>query len=123
MTESFGNFLLRQYHEWSGRQLGKVRGLPPQAEFAKWLGVPTTSLSMWINDVRLPQGENVDKLADKLGVVVYDVLSLPRRMPKNKKLALIAEMWNRLPEHLQDEWYEIAKNTGKKEVNGGSQTQ
>lgn len=111
--ETFGYYLKRRFQEWAGKQLGRSGRIPSQAEFAVWLDVPTTSLSTWMNDVRTPVGENADRLADKLGVEVYDRLNLPRRMPRNKKLMFLATIWDKLEEHEQDELYERAKNLSR----------
>lgn len=107
--ESFGNYLRRRFHDWTGRQLGRDGRIPSQAEFAKWIGVPTTSMSVWMNDIRKPTGESVDKLAERLGVEVYDRLGLPRKMPRNKKLYFLASIWDKLPQSAQDELYERAQ--------------
>lgn len=108
--ETFGNFLRRKYHEWSGKQLGRTGRIPSQNEFAKWLNVPPTSLSMWVNDVRVPSDEAVHSMADKLGVEVYDKLNLPRRLPRNRLLLKIVDIWDRLDEQGQKELAERAKN-------------
>ena len=117
-NNSFGNFLLQKYHYWAGKRLGQGGGLPSQAEFAKWLDVPPTSLSQWINDIRPPTGENLDKLADKFGIEVYIRLGVAPRMPKDKRLYLINKIWKKLPDNLQAEWYEIARNAEDKDKEG-----
>jgi len=108
--ETFGAYLRQRFHEWTGRVMGREGRIPSQAEFAKWLSVPTTSLSVWMNDIRTPSGESVDKLAEKLGVEVYDRLGVPRRMPRNKKLYFLATIWDKLPQAAQNELYERAQN-------------
>lgn len=115
--KKFGEFLRREFLSWAGKQNSK--GIPSQADFAKWLQVPTTSLSTWMNDVRVPVGENIDKLADRLGVEVYDLLGAPRKMPRSKKLYLIAMIWSKLPPHLQDRWYEEAKKIAEQKEEAG----
>ena len=46
-----------------------------QSQWAKSLGVSHQSLSQWMNGYRLPTGDNVHVLADKLGPKVYDILN------------------------------------------------
>jgi len=55
--------------------------LTSASDFAKYLGVSNTSLSQWMNGRRLPVGDNIHKLAAKLGPEIYDVLDTPRLMP------------------------------------------
>jgi transcriptional regulator with XRE-family HTH domain len=71
---SFRQFLELKFLQWQQESGGRktVR------EFAKYIGVGQSSISMWWNGERLPEGENVQKLAQKLGLEVYDVLGLPR---------------------------------------------
>lgn len=113
--DTFGSFLKRQFHLWVGKEIGKSGQIPSQAEFARWLDIPTSSLSVWMNDYRLPTGESVDKLADKLGVEVYDRLGLARKMPRNKKLYYLAEIWSKLPEEKQDELYHLGRDFAEQE--------
>lgn len=112
-SETFGAFLLRKYHEWSGRELARSGRIPSQAEFATdYLDVKTTTLSTWINDHKHPSdSEVIDGLADKLGNEVYDRLKLPRKMPRDKRLRVIADLWKKLEDlGYADQWYEIAQN-------------
>lgn len=122
VDETFGNYLRRRFHEWTGKQLGKTGRIPSQADFAKWLDVKTTSLSTWMNDQKTPTGDSVDKLASRLGVEVYDRLGLPRRMPRDKKLNTIASLWDRLDENGQNELYERAKNLAERRDEGNTAT-
>lgn len=47
-------------------------------DFADWLGISNHLLSHYMNGRNVPTGENVRKLADKLGLEVYDLLGLAR---------------------------------------------
>lgn len=86
------DFLQDQFLKWMAKQ-GRVKS---QNEFAKWLGVSSGSLSQWMNDSRLPTGDNVHTLAEKLGPQVYDLVGEPRSMPRDKMLSFIAENWHLL---------------------------
>lgn len=82
------------------------------ADFAVRVGVPTTSLSVWLNDRRPPSAENADKLAAILGMEVYDKLGIPRRMPTEKRFMSLVRLWEKLGEvdsKLQDRWIEEGK--------------
>ncbi len=96
MANTFGTWLQRKYLEWAMNFIEPQKGLKSQADFARWLGIPTTSLSVWMSDTRKPSGSNVDVLADNLGLEVYDELGLPRKIPEDKYLKFICESWFRL---------------------------
>lgn len=71
---TFRQFLELKFLQWQQESGGRKTVL----EFAKYIGVSQSSISMWWNGDRLPEGANVQKLAKKLGLEVYDVLNLPR---------------------------------------------
>lgn len=96
----------------SATKQGKRR--PTQAAFVRWLGVQPTNFSGWINMDRLPQGENADKLATKLGLEIYDILGLPPRIPKDKKLLEIFKRWGRLNTQQQAQIAEEVQNLADK---------
>ena len=48
------------------------------AEFADYLEVGRPALSMWLSGKRQPNSRMAQKLADKLGPEVYDVLGMAR---------------------------------------------
>ena len=52
-----------------------------------------------MNGTRLPQGEYLRKLADKLGLEVYDVLGLERPDPL---LYYLTKHWDEFPENVQN---------------------
>lgn len=86
----FDKFLEYKYLEWQQSEGGRKT----VKEFAKWLGVSQSSVSMWWNGERIPQGETIDKLAEKLGPEVYDALGLERPDPR---LVYIQRVWEKLP--------------------------
>lgn len=93
-----------------------------QATFSKWLGVPTTSLSQWINELRLPTGDNVHKLASKLGPKVYDILEMPRMMPLDKTQKELYSIWYDLTEQEQIELLEFAKAKKESKLTGANES-
>ncbi|HWQ03913.1 MAG TPA: hypothetical protein VN452_01010 [Longilinea sp.] len=66
--------------------------------------------SAYKNMTRQPSGDNIDRLANYFGDVVYDILDVPRRIPKDWRLARIAEIWPRISEHSRSELLEKAEN-------------
>jgi len=78
-----------------------------QNEFAKIMGVPSTSLSAWINAQRLPVGDNLHKLAQVMGPEVYDIAGEPRRMPDDPILEFIADRWHELSDEAKDKIQQV----------------
>lgn len=64
------------------------------ADFARFLGVESTTLSNWVNGGRRPTGKYILLLASKLGPEIYDVLGMPR--PDSRLQRIIAN-WGRIP--------------------------
>jgi len=71
---TFPQFLEKKFLEWQSAQGGRRT----VAEFAKYLGVKQSSVSMWWTGTNIPNYQSVSKLAEKLGMEVYDVLGLER---------------------------------------------
>jgi len=74
---TFDKLLTIKFIEWQQKQ-GERKTV---REFAQWLGVAQSTVSMWWNNRSTPQGNFVRLLADKLGPEVYDALDLPRPDP------------------------------------------
>jgi len=108
--QRMAKYLNHKFLEWqykSGRQRSQV-------EFCRWIGIPPTSYSNWINETRLPVGTNIYKLADKLGPEIYDILGEPRRMPTERKINWLVNAWfdGTLDEEAKEKIWQIA-NEGK----------
>lgn len=108
----FPQFLEAKFLEWQ-QSMGGRRSV---SEFAKWIGVKQSSVSMWWTGANVPSSENVKRLADKLGLEVYDYLGIPRPDPN---LHYIQQGWGRLSEkerialREQTEKYIASKQKGK----------
>lgn len=87
----FPQFLEYKFLEWQQREGGRktVR------QFAAYIGVSAASISTWWNENRTPEGDNVRKLADKLGIEVYDALGIPR---PDEDLLYITQNWQNYTE-------------------------
>lgn len=92
----FSSWLERKYVEWQG-QRGKRATL---AQFADYLGISAPLLSHYMNGIRKPTRENIQKLARRLGPEVYDIFGLQNPDPK---LRLITRNWNKLTAEQQQE--------------------
>ena len=73
----FNQWLEQQYLDWE-HQSGRRKTLQ---QFADYLGISSSLLSHYLSGSREPAAENLDKIADKLGDEVYDVLERPRPDP------------------------------------------
>jgi len=70
-------WLNAKFLEWE-RNEGKRKTM---VQFAEYLGVAQPSLSAWATGKYVPKGQNLAKIAEKLGYEIYDVLGIPRPMP------------------------------------------
>lgn len=77
MRKTASSFLNNAYLEW---QLG-TRKKQTLRSFAEYLEVTEQSLSGWMVGRNIPAGENLRKLARKLGPGIYDALEIPRPAP------------------------------------------
>lgn len=71
---NFPQYLEYKYLEWQ-QVVGERKTV---RQFAEYIGVSASSITMWWKGKRVPEGDNVRRLADKLGIEVYDVLEIPR---------------------------------------------
>jgi len=90
LNMKFRQFLELKFLEWQRGEGGRKT----VKQFAKYLGVSQQSVSSWWNETRIPQGDNVQKLANKLGLEVYDVLGLPR---PDADLHYLQQAWENIP--------------------------
>lgn len=107
MYENLAKYLeeeFRKYYILSG-------GRRSQTDFARWLGISPTNLSKYMNGVQAPDAKNQDRLADKLGPGIYDVLGVPRRVPSgdkklNKFVSLLFDIWPRMTSDERDNLFD-----------------
>jgi len=78
------------YWQALDRKLGRRTS---QNELAKELGnISPTTLSNLLNKVRLPNEENMHRLAARIGPKIYDILGVPARMPDDPFLHEVVEL-------------------------------
>jgi len=91
----FSGWLNRKFLDWQNG-IGERQTLKA---FARYLDVKTTTLSSWLNDDIPPTGDNLYKIADKLGFEIYEILDVPPPTPR-----FVHEMkaaYNNLPSEAQ----------------------
>lgn len=88
-------WLTNKYHAWETTQ-GK-----PQSyyAFARYLDVAHSNLTLWISGNALPEGDDLVKLANRLGPEIYDILIKPR--PASQVKTMNAAFYN-LPSALRE---------------------
>lgn len=75
-------WLTDQYLKWQ-MQEGERRTI---SQFADYLSIARVTLDKWLRGERMPGGEFVGKLADKLGDEIYDIMGLQRPDPRLRRL-------------------------------------
>jgi len=81
-----------------------------QSEMAGRMGIAQGSLSQYESGTRLPEGDNMHKIAAYLGVEFYDILNEPRSIPDNPLLKLIIEAWGHLPKDVQKKFANLVQD-------------
>ncbi|MCC7017884.1 MAG: helix-turn-helix transcriptional regulator [Rhodospirillales bacterium] len=94
MTVNFPEFIEKKYLEWQNRE-GKRKSIE---EFAMYIGVSQSALSLWMGGKRTPSAQTVHLLAEIFGNEVYDALGLPR---PNPYLQIVNRRWEYLDEETQ----------------------
>lgn len=89
-TLSLPEWLNRKFLEWQ-----MENGRATAEDFAENLGIKPAIFSHYMNGRRTPRGENLYKLAEKLGYEIYDILGYPRPSSSSR---ILRELWEKLPE-------------------------
>jgi hypothetical protein len=89
------DWLEQKFHEWESKQERKQS----YYSFAHYLGVGHANLALWMDGSVMPQGEDLQMLADKLGPEIYDAVGIPR---PNAQLQRLVAAFPGLPAGLRD---------------------
>lgn len=98
-TTEFSAWLEAKYLEWQ-QERGKRATL---SQFADYLGISAPLLSHYMNGIRKPTRENVQKFARRLGPEIYDIFGLQDPDPR---LRLISRNWSKLTVEQQQQLIE-----------------
>ena len=99
MTNKLSVWLNERFLDWEQQQ-GRRQTI---SAFARYLGVPQSSLSSWMAGAYVPSGENLLVIASKLGAEIYEILGLSQPPIPDRELAYIASVWNKLHQKDRDE--------------------
>lgn len=109
--ETLGQYLDEYFvHVYAPRHYDEKRERASEKNFADWLGLNNQNYSQYKLGTRRPSVEQADKMATRLGPLVYDLLGMPRRMPKDPLLHLIADNLPDLTDEDKKEIAEIVRN-------------
>ena len=93
--KSFQEWLEQKYTDWEKNQ----SGMQSYYTFARFLDVGHSSLTLWISGAATPAGDDLAKIASKLGQEVFDILNLPR---PNSPAAKLLSGFSTLPSAFQN---------------------
>lgn len=115
MKMKFTQFLELKFLEWQQAEGGRKT----VKQFAAYIGVSQSTISTWWNGDRSPEGENIQKIAHKLGIEVYDVLGIPRPDPD---LLYIQQNWSNFSEKGRQAIRDTAEKYRLANLNNEAQT-
>ena len=98
-NKKFAYWLNDKYIEWMKKD--RKRGV---SKFAIWLGFKQATISGYLNGQHVPNPENIEKLAGKLGYEIYDALDLPR---PDKRFSELKAKYFATPEELRPDLIKI----------------
>ena len=96
-------YLKERYTTYIRKEIDAGHAIPSQADFARWLGVNPASLSNWMNALRPPNPENIDAIASRLGLTVYQIMEVPPRVPNDKLFRQVVARWHKLTDEQKSE--------------------
>jgi len=98
---AFSDFLWKEYRRWRDDEEDQGNRGVGQGDWAKFLGVPATSLSQWMGGDRTPTApENKRKLADTLGLEIYEILGDPIPVDtSDERFVFVAKNWNKIEDN------------------------
>ena len=72
-------------------------------QFAEYLGVSRISLSDWMNGKYAPKAQNIGKLAERLGLEIYDLVGIPRPLPQqlDDRINKLINLTTQFPKDIQ----------------------
>lgn len=110
--DAWRRFTNQRFLEWQ-QQFGVRKTV---TEFAKYIGFPQSTVSLWLNGSRTPKSsDDIEKLSSIWGLAVYDTLKIDR---PDEHLYNLRMVWDDLSTEkrkaLSEEAAEYAKKKKKK---------
>src|SRR5574340_725514 len=69
----------------------------------KTIGIDAQTFSMYKNGLRFPSMQNADIFAAFYGAIFYDICGYTRRLPRDRMLYQLADVWGKLDDRMQAE--------------------
>lgn len=101
-VETVAEFLNRNFREW---EISRGRR-QTVTSFARYLGVKQPTLNRWMTGDNPPTGDNVHKLAAKLGYEIYDIVGGEPPSPILETLRAAQDYYDALPPEAQAAYLE-----------------
>lgn len=106
-----GAFVGQAYEHYRHDHVKKYSRTVTQNNYAtNILGIDPVAFSLIKNGYKLPSVEQADVMSKFYGPVIWDVCGYSRRMPLDKLLYAIADLWPKLSDKAQNELIERARN-------------
>ena len=96
-------FLNKKFIEWRREQPGRKAGV---VHFADWLGVSRNVVNGCLTSGTVPDKENLDRMAAKIGDELYRVCGVE---PPDARLRAIAAHWQYITEENKTAWAQFAE--------------
>ncbi len=83
MVDTLSGFLTQKFREWEA----STKRHQTVSAFARWVGVPQPTMTRWMTGDTMPTDiNNVNKLVERFGPEIYDLLGMTRPHPVLTKL-------------------------------------
>ena len=116
-------YLSWAYENYRREMYDKFKKNISQNHYAmKTIGIDAQSFSLYKSGTRFPSMPNADILAAYFGALFYDICGYARRMPHEKSLYKLSDIWPQLEDKEKAELLERANNyRDNKDVKNGMQ--
>jgi hypothetical protein len=103
---TFQEWLTEKYASWERTQTGRQS----YYNFARYLDVNHTALTQWTSGISQPGGDDLAKLASKLGSEIYTLLGV---IPPSGQLQALVGSFDYLPAALRERLVKATVETGQ----------
>ncbi len=100
-NKKVSEWLNKKFVEWRAKQTERKAGI---AQFAEYLNLSRNTLNNYMNKGQEPEGENLKRIAQKLGSEIYEIVG---KVPPNPFTQAIVAILNKLEESQQEEKAEV----------------
>lgn len=106
-----GSFVEQAYEHYRHENVINYGRQVSQNNYAtNMIGIDNVAFSLIKNGHKLPTVEQADVLAAFYGPIIWDLCGYSRRMPKDRMLYQLADLWPKLSDRAQAEMLERARN-------------